>query len=1339
MYSMFERRLSTRGHLGSVYNCLFDRTGSAFFTEQAVILDLCINEDNTFLASASSDRSVVVWNLQSSKPVTTIIMPKDVSTISFSPSPRDDLKCLVITCRDGKTRVYGFRKDDENAFGTLPVVLDSCERKSDRVITGSFNRTGTKFATGATDGYVCIYAMVRSADAGDSPSSAFIATPAPNAALPEPLVSPTLIAKIDATARTPTDRRRKPKEELGIKEVKFSHVGDRFCSGCSDGTTMVHRYDPESKMWTNTKLVLPEPAPRRASDASAALQARRARNLSQEEADDSGVEEHSQQTPPPAQANGLNLANADLAPFPHPDPILPAFGTQQVGPMAVGIDPAGPAEEAPDALDVNVPATAQGGGNVNGIIGLPGGGEQTGVGALNVEPGLLPAEPVPLPVEELVEHKNVGVLQLIWSLDDSRIVTIMDDGILRVWDSLSGDLIYALEGHKDVVYTLDPHPNDARVVLSAGYDGKLVLWDIVAGKELKSFQLYGDRAILCASFSPTGETLVATDVEGYTHLFSLLPGPYCARSDQWFPSDWRIVQRNPQDPLAPVIEVEYPNTAAHLAPYHTLVDSAQTPYLEYDQMRRRFGLDRPLPCSGELVDQGRELVRLLLEEEEGSPQELQEFTPVVPAPLPPKPKPKPPAREPVEEPEEDTSAMPAIPLPVSSGEEWDGDDGMDDEEEDDYDRPSGSGSKMRFDLESEDEDFIDDDDEDDEHQHGSRKRRRKKPKSSPNKKMKKGTRKKAAGKRRKAAGDAPVGGSNGADARPTRTRRTLRSDAPADLQSESESDADESWNHSESESSTPATTTPSTPYSPDPSTSRRRQPRETQKVSFSKKPIPQPRRNKAKPKPVLPSPLPTFGIDPWVQVLEPRQTPYLPQLGDVIVIIKKGYEEFCTEAAAIHPQPEIKSLNMSTYPDVVIARVDSLHFRAAPRAICTLGLCLLTAPSATSSGDIEAQPSPLPPRTDLVPTTIPYTNVLLELVDLPGTPDFVVLYDDYRRAVAVQWNVGDELVMPYIKEDSGGSVADFRGDEDVSPWEIRRPGEDAWVQQEGLDPAEKDRIVAIVERAMRPEVMEPFLDAVDVTVWHYYPVVVAYPVWLKMILARLRNDFYRHVEAVAWDVTMMHQNVKAFNEPWSDLTKVAAAHFPALHDEILGHERTVLKIKINKRRLSEKSDGGLSAPEDTPTDPSPNADDADQDDDIPVRSRRGPKRRRIIEDEEDYVEEDDSPHHADTDADADADADADGDAELDSFGSDEDAIGSDYDVGGASPARHEDPTGPRRPKRRRPWIEDDDAEEYRNGSTPPKRRSSRNGSHGGGAEVGVKPEEEGGCSRRTRSHGALEV
>ena len=50
-------------------------------------------------------------------------------------------------------------------------------------------------------------------------------------------------------------------------------------------------------------------------------------------------------------------------------------------------------------------------------------------------------------------------------------------------------LVRKLEGHSGEVFVLEPHPTDSRVLLTAGHDGLVIIWDMLAGTKLISFNL----------------------------------------------------------------------------------------------------------------------------------------------------------------------------------------------------------------------------------------------------------------------------------------------------------------------------------------------------------------------------------------------------------------------------------------------------------------------------------------------------------------------------------------------------------------------------------------------------------------------------------------------------------------------------------------------------------------------------------------------------------------------------------------------------------------------------------------------------------------------------------
>jgi WD40 repeat protein len=108
------------------------------------------------------------------------------------------------------------------------------------------------------------------------------------------------------------------------------------------------------------------------------------------------------------------------------------------------------------------------------------------------------------------------------------VTQIMDEHV-RVIQSfmrlavVAGELVQVLRGHKDEVFVLEAHPFDTNVLLSAGHDGQIFIWDILAGSPVASFQNLiegqGHGAVFDAKWSPDGTMLAATDSHGHILLF----------------------------------------------------------------------------------------------------------------------------------------------------------------------------------------------------------------------------------------------------------------------------------------------------------------------------------------------------------------------------------------------------------------------------------------------------------------------------------------------------------------------------------------------------------------------------------------------------------------------------------------------------------------------------------------------------------------------------------------------------------------------------------------------------------------------------------------------------
>jgi WD40 repeat protein len=72
------------------------------------------------------------------------------------------------------------------------------------------------------------------------------------------------------------------------------------------------------------------------------------------------------------------------------------------------------------------------------------------------------------------------------------------------------------------VFVLESHPSDPRVLLSAGHDGVVIVWDMLMGVCLQTITVVGDdenmAAIFDCKFSPDGLMCAAVDMNGYLSL-----------------------------------------------------------------------------------------------------------------------------------------------------------------------------------------------------------------------------------------------------------------------------------------------------------------------------------------------------------------------------------------------------------------------------------------------------------------------------------------------------------------------------------------------------------------------------------------------------------------------------------------------------------------------------------------------------------------------------------------------------------------------------------------------------------------------------------------------------
>lgn len=85
-----------------------------------------------------------------------------------------------------------------------------------------------------------------------------------------------------------------------------------------------------------------------------------------------------------------------------------------------------------------------------------------------------------------------------------------------------------MRGHTDELYVLESHPKDPHILISAGHDGKLFIWDVSEGISLASFTNQidgqGHGGVFDAKWSPDGTMIAATDSHGHIIIYGFGSG-----------------------------------------------------------------------------------------------------------------------------------------------------------------------------------------------------------------------------------------------------------------------------------------------------------------------------------------------------------------------------------------------------------------------------------------------------------------------------------------------------------------------------------------------------------------------------------------------------------------------------------------------------------------------------------------------------------------------------------------------------------------------------------------------------------------------------------------------
>ena len=121
----------------------------------------------------------------------------------------------------------------------------------------------------------------------------------------------------------------------------------------------------------------------------------------------------------------------------------------------------------------------------------------------------------------LTGHEH-WVRSVVFSPDGTRLASGSSDKTIRIWDTGTGQETRVVTGHADEVRSVDFSPNGTRIV-SGSSDKSIKVWDVETGREQLTINGHTE-AVSCVAFSPDGSRIASGSNDGTVRLWDAKSG-----------------------------------------------------------------------------------------------------------------------------------------------------------------------------------------------------------------------------------------------------------------------------------------------------------------------------------------------------------------------------------------------------------------------------------------------------------------------------------------------------------------------------------------------------------------------------------------------------------------------------------------------------------------------------------------------------------------------------------------------------------------------------------------------------------------------------------------------
>uniref|UniRef100_A0AAR2LX44 Bromo domain-containing protein n=1 Tax=Pygocentrus nattereri TaxID=42514 RepID=A0AAR2LX44_PYGNA len=710
------------------------------------------------------------------------------------------------------------------------------------------------------------------------------------------------------------------------------------------------------------------------------------------------------------------------------------------------------------------------------------------------------------------------VTMVAWDHSDQTVITAVSNLLLKVWDSTNGQLLHVLSGHDDEVFVLEAHPFDWRIMLSAGHDGNIYIWDISKGTKIRNFfnmiEGQGHGAVFDCKFSIDGQHFACTDSHGHLLIFGFgCSQPYEKIPDQmFFHTDFRPLIRDSNN----YVLDEQTQQAPHLMPPPFLVDVDGNPHPPRFQRlvpgRENCKEEQLVPQLGymangtqvigqQTADEGQEespldsLIRRLQNQQD---ERLNSGNQQAGAPL-------------------------VFSGPLS---------------------PPNVGLRRSGQVE------------------GVRQMHNNAPRSQMATE-----RDLLAWSRRVVVNEIPSGVFRGEmGIGPWSSCFSLISSDSSSEYSDWTADAGINLQPPKRPIRRPARVAQSS-SSEDEGEGQGEGEEQKKKKEEEEKKKKKPKQTKQKNVPA--GQLEEWRPPSWIMETVPRRSPFLPQMGDELIYFRQGHQAYVRavrRAKAYSVNPQKQPWNRLDLRDQECVKVVGIKYEVGPPTLCCLKLAFLDPLSGKMTGEsFSLKYHDMPDVIDFL-VLQQFYNEAKERNWQPG--------QRFRSIIDDAWWFGSvENQQPYQPEypDSLFQCYTVRWDngerEKMSPWDMEPIPDEAPVPDEVGDSVpvteeelqallyqpqdgewgahthdeECERVITAIDQLLSLDIAKAFSCPVDLRDYPLYCTVVAYPTDLSTIRLRLVHRFYRRISALMWEVRYIEHNARTFNEPQSPIVTAAKA------------------------------------------------------------------------------------------------------------------------------------------------------------------------------------------------------